>query len=284
MRLLLPVLTLGLLASPTACPAAKPLSQRERAIEITAELHATGQRYEGRHITLWVAHDRLDDASARAFLAQLDRGVEVVREHLATNVDEPRHPRRLEMYLSPRVGTSHVRGDVPPMIYIPTRRVRNRTAPYLHEIVHAVASWSWRHSEWLGEGLANHVATAVEPASGGYHPSAVLPTRLDGLPRYLCLPDAKRMLPLVGPRGRRSSYTPELEALFKDMMANRPNLAPPFYAQSWSCVDFLEARVGIDGLHAHASATEGTLDMAALKRDWLAQATPAPSVCASHYL
>ncbi len=260
-----------LLLLPALAVEAKPtMSQRERDIQVTAGLHATGQRYEGRHITLWVPRDRMDEATARLFLEQLDRGVELVRGHLGVNVDEPVNPRRLEMYLSPRMGMAHVRVDHPTMIYIPVARVLDRQAPYLHEIVHAVASWSWRHSEWLGEGLANHVAQAVEVRSGGYHYSNVLPGRLAGIDGHVASPEGMEVLPLVGPRGRRSDYAPPLDALFRKLMADRPVYAPPFYAQSWSFVDFLVARHGIEGLRAHAAAPAGTIDIAAIKREWLA--------------
>ncbi len=265
-----------LLCCATDASAAQP-SQRDRAIAITAELQAHGQRYEGRHITLWVERDRLDEAGARAFLAQLDRGVEVIRDYLGRHVDEPVSPRRLEMYLSPKEGIAHVRGDIPTMIYVPVRRVREGTAPYLHEIVHALASWSWRHSEWLGEGLANHVAQAVEARSGGYHHSVVLPDRLEGIARHLASPEGVEMLALVGPRGRRSNYPPALDALFRKMMANRPAYAPAFYAQSWSFVDFLVERHGLDGLRAHAAAPAGTLDIPRLKREWIKTLGTTPS-------
>lgn len=251
-----------------ACPAAP--TQRERAIAITAELHATGQRYEGLHVTLWVADEALDEPVARGFLDQLDRGVEVIRAELGSAVDEPQSPRRPEVYLSPRVGVSHVRGDIPTMVYLPPKRVLNGTAPYLHELVHAVASWSWRHSEWLGEGLANHVAQAVEARSGGYHHSVVLPDGLAGLDAHLASDEGRAMLPLVGPRGRRSNYPPELAPLFRTMMADRPRYAPPFYALSWSYVDYLVARIGIDGLHAAATAPDGA-DLGAMKPAWWAQ-------------
>lgn len=250
------------------------LTQRERAIEITAQLHATGERYEGRHVTLWVAAGALDERVAREFLAKLDRGVDVVRAKLGSAVDEVQPPRRPEVYLSPRVGISHVRGDIPTMVYMPPKRVLDGTAPYLHELVHAVASWSWRHSEWLGEGLANHVAQAVEAESGGYHHSVVLPDGLAGLEAHLASDEGREMLALVGPLGRRSNYPPELAPVFRRMMSDRPRYAPPFYALSWSFVDYLVPRIGIEGLHAAATSAEGP-DLEAMKPAWLATVGPA---------
>ena len=259
-----------LLLSLSAQAQPKP-TQREIAIGITAELQLGGTRHDGRHVTLWVAKDSLDEATSLVFLGQLDRGVEVIREHLGQHVDEPVNPRRLEVYLSPRVGVAHVRGDFPTMIYLPPGRVRDRTAPYLHEIVHAVASWSWRHSEWLGEGLANHVAAAVEARSGGYHHSNPVPEGLANIAGHLASPAGREIVALVGPRGRRSNYTPELAAVYALMASKRRTYAPPFYAQSWSFVDFLVQRAGLGALHAHATAPADTLDIPALKQAWLAE-------------
>ena len=76
------------------------------------------------------------------------------------------------------------------------------------------------------------------------------------------------MLPLVGPRGRRSNYTPELATRFRRMMADRPRYAAPFYALSWSYVDYLVARIGIEGLHAAATSAEGP-DLETMKSAWL---------------
>lgn len=271
--MLLRSLALLLLAFVSSVEANAALSQRERAIQITTEVQATGQRYEGRHVTLWVAAESLREHAALAFLGKLDRGAEVVRAHLGQYVDEPENPRRLQVYLSPRVGIAHVRGDFPTMIYIPPRRVLDRTAPYLHEIVHAVASWSWRHSEWLGEGLANHVAAAVEHQSGGYHGSAVLPDGLARLDQHLSSDEGREMLPLIGPRGRRSNYPPELAPIFRRMMANRPLYAAPFYALSWSYVDYLVPSIGIDGLYAATTSPQG-LDLQLMKPAWLAALEP----------
>lgn len=267
-------LALLLLALITPIESRAALSQRDRAIAITAELQSTGERYEGRHVTLWVAAGVLEKEDALRFLARLDRGVEVVRAELGSAVDEPVAPRRPEVFLSPRVGISHVRGDIPTMVYLPPRRVRDDTAPYLHELVHAVASWSWRHSEWLGEGLANHVAQAVEARSGGYHHSVVLPDGLAELDAHLATAEGREMLALVGPRGRRSNYPPALAPVFRKMMADRPRYAPPFYALSWSFVDYLVARIGIDGLHVAATSPDGP-DLGAMKPTWLESVAPA---------
>ena len=103
---------------------AQPLSQRERADAITRELHADGNRFDGEHATLWVARDSLSPQQSEDFVRLLDQGIVAIRAYLGPHVDEPDDPRRIEVYLSPRVGISHVRGDHPTMVYMPSRRIR----------------------------------------------------------------------------------------------------------------------------------------------------------------
>ncbi|MBX3724885.1 MAG: hypothetical protein KF823_03105 [Xanthomonadales bacterium] len=240
--------------------------QMQRALEVTEALHAGGQRHEAEGLTLWIDPDGLDEATVAAFLAQLESGLAAVQGHLGGLLDEPEAPRRVEVFMSPKVGMSHVRFDVPTMVYIPTWRIADRSAPYLHELVHAVASWSWRHSEWLGEGLANHVAAAVEPVSGGYHHSNVVPERLHDVHLHLATPEGREVLALIGPPGRRRHLPPALEAINTKVLTDRTRYARPFYALSWSFVDFVVAREGLAGLR-DVVADQARVDE--LKQAWL---------------
>lgn len=243
-------------------------SQHTRAVAVTEALHADGQRHEAEGLTLWIEPDGLDEASVRQFVVQLQQGLAVVREYLGDLQDDPETSPRVEVFMSPEVGISHVRYDVPTMLYMPTWRIRDRTAPYLHEFVHAVASWSWRHSEWLGEGLANHVAAAVESISGGYHHSNVVPDRLHHVHRYLDTPEGREVLALIGPPGRRRELPPDLEAINQKVLTDRTRYARPFYALSWSFVDFIVARKGLAELR---SVVADPVEIESLKGLWLAQ-------------
>ncbi len=243
-------------------------SQRERALAVTAALHAEGQRHEVEGLTLWIEPDGLDENCVQQFVVQLQQGLAVVREYLGDLQDDPETGPRVEVFMSPGVGISHVRYDAPTMLYMPTWRIRDRTAPYLHEFVHAVASWSWRHSEWLGEGLANHVATAVEPISGGYHHSNVVPDRLLDVHRHLDSLEGREVLALIGPTGRRRELPPDLEAINQKVLTDRTRYARPFYALSWSFVDFIVARKGLANLRV---VSADPVEIARLKRLWLAQ-------------
>ena len=61
--------------------------------------------------------------------------------------------------------------------------------------------------------------------------------------------------------------------VFRKMMSDRPRYAPPFYALSWSYVDYLVPRVGLEGLQAAATSPEGP-DLGAMKPAWLAGLAP----------
>ncbi|MGH8032929.1 MAG: hypothetical protein ACREO8_11350 [Luteimonas sp.] len=80
-------------------------------------------------------------------------------------------------------------------------------------------------------------------------------------------------------RGRCGSYTPEHARLFAQLMVDRRRYAPPFYAMSWSFVDFTVAEVGKDCLRAIATADDpdaaarqrGAQTLQQLKHRWLVQ-------------
>lgn len=256
-------LVLGLLA---LGPLHAQSPQTRLAMEVTETLQASGQRYDSEGLTFWIDPNGLDEAEVLAFFHKLERGLAVLRPHLGELLDEPESPRTVEVYMSRRVGISHVRFDHPTMVYIPTWRIANRSAPYLHEMVHAMASWSWRHSEWLGEGLANHVATAVEPISGGYHHSNVVPERVRDVHLHLATPQGQEVLALIGPPGRRGQLPPETSAILNKVLTDRTHYAKPFYALSWSFVDFIVEREGLASMR-EVVADQSRVD--ALKQDWL---------------
>lgn len=240
--------------------------QTRRAMEVTETLQASGQRYASEGLVFWIDPNGLEEAEVLAFFRKLERGLAVLRPHLGALLDEQEAPKPIEVYMSPRVGISHVRFDHPTMVYIPTWRIANRSAPYLHEMVHAMASWSWRHSEWLGEGLANHVATAVEPISGGYHHSNVTPERTQDVQLHLATPQGQEVLALIGPPGRRGQLPPETSAILNKVLTDRTNYAKPFYALSWSFVDFIVEREGLASMR-EVVADQSRVD--ALKQAWL---------------
>lgn len=83
------------------------------------------------------------------------------------------HKQRILIYLSPRIDISHTYPHYPgsihhePRVFIDSERVEHHTAPYLHELVHAVVGDGG--AMWLEEGFASWVASSVASTYGGYY-------------------------------------------------------------------------------------------------------------------
>jgi hypothetical protein len=82
-------------------------------------------------------------------------------------------PPRIVIEVSPRVDISHTYPHFPssanhaPRSFIDSARVADHSAPYLHELVHAVAGSGG--AMWLEEGFASWVASSVASQFGGYY-------------------------------------------------------------------------------------------------------------------
>jgi len=79
-------------------------------------------------------------------------------------------PERIVIYLSPNVGISHTytgSSRHPARVFIDSDRVPDHTAPYIHELVHAVVGDGG--AMWLEEGFAEWVASSVAAKYGGYY-------------------------------------------------------------------------------------------------------------------
>jgi hypothetical protein len=81
--------------------------------------------------------------------------------------------QRILIYLSPRIDISHTYPHYPgslhheARVFIDSGRVEHHTAPYLHELVHAVVGDGG--AMWLEEGFASWVASSVASTYGGYY-------------------------------------------------------------------------------------------------------------------
>jgi hypothetical protein len=129
-------------------------------------------------------------------------------------------------------------------------------APYLHEMVHAMTQWSWRNSEWVAEGFANHIASIVAEGHPGYHRSFILPSGLDDLHELRLSPAGRTVLPLIGLPGRRHTYEGEARELAQLLLSKRREYAPPYYAMSWSFISYLIGEIGYPGLRSVAESND----------------------------
>ncbi len=254
----------------------------ERDSPVVEAIKAKSTPYEGRFTRVWVENDTLSDEQIEVFTTQVEDGARAIREHLGEYVDQQGgNDRKLEIFLAtdspgPRVTAAHE-----PWIFIPVTMVPIEMTPYLHEMVHVLAQWSWRRSEWAAEGFANHVAAAVLPGIDGYHRSYILRNGLDDLHEHLCSEVADVVMPLVGANGRRGTYTAEFEPVFRLTMSERLKHAPPFYSFAWSFTNFIVDRYGIEGFHSIATADDQDAavreltgqSMAEFKHEWLVPLT-----------
>jgi len=122
-------------------------------------------------------------------------------------------------------------------ISLPVFRIRARTAPYLHEIVHVLLPCPHAPA-WFSEGLACYLESALSEPSGGYD-SRLFTTNGnrgvdDDARRWLADSRGRKVLRFIGTRG-----------VPKGIAADRHNVAAPFYVLAHSLVNFLMERVGL---------------------------------------
>jgi hypothetical protein len=110
----------------------------------------------------------LSDSALDEFAGLAAKGVRDIAEFTGVPA-----PPRIVVDLSPRVDISHTYPHFPaladhaPRSFIDSARVADHSAPYLHELVHAVAGSGG--AKWLEEGFASWVASSVASQYGGYY-------------------------------------------------------------------------------------------------------------------
>jgi hypothetical protein len=252
LMLLLAALSAPLWAAVAATP---PLSQQQLDAWIVERLRREGTCVRSEHVVVCASTDALPEEELREFLFLAQDGAQRIRRYLGPQLDLPgSNARPVEFFVSRDVGIPHVTVHQEPWIFIHPRAISRRMAPYLHEMVHAMAQWSWRNSEWVAEGFADHVASTVAEGHPGYHRSFILPTGLDDLHEMHASPAGQEMLPLIGLAGRRHSYLGEARELAERLRTRRREYAPAYYAMSWSFVSYLVSTVGYDGLRRVAES------------------------------
>jgi hypothetical protein len=135
----------------------------------------------------------LNRADAGAFAVLAARGVRAL-ESLAGL----RSPARLRFHLRTSIRISTARGRT---IQLPAYRVVSRTAPYLHEIAHALLPC--RHAPpWFSEGLACYLESVLSERGVGYDSHLFTPDGNRGVhadaARWLADPRGQNVLPFVG--------------------------------------------------------------------------------------
>jgi hypothetical protein len=239
------------LAEKPAATASKVLSQRENDLRVATRLKAHGVCQRSRWVVMCHEPGQLSGAESTAFFTLVKAGASALRTELGVNLDVPGgNSAAVEIFIAKDTGYAHTTGHVKPWLFMPPETIKLGKAPYLHEMAHVMAQWSWRKSEWFAEGYANYMASKVAAKYGGYHRSFVLADGLMELPALYSSAEGKEMLPLLSVWGRRHLYQGDTKVLFDKLQSHRPTYAPAYYAMSWSLVDFLIVTQGIQLMRA----------------------------------
>jgi hypothetical protein len=209
----------------------------------------------------------LSAAEAEAFARLADQGVKDVASLLRAGLPErARRPTKVRFVVSTREPISRTLDDV---VYLPLERVRSRTAPYLHETVHALLPARGNRT-WLSEGLACYLESHVSETLGGYDAHVFTRAGNRGIHaaarRTLSGERGRAVLPWVGGYGD----PPGLEE-------DRVGVARPFYVLSHSLTKHLVDTVGLEAVvKALVSGRNDSLESATTRagedwrREWLA--------------
>lgn len=125
-------------------------------------------------VVLWSDPSALTLEEARDFAEELNAGLLAIERLTGERVDEQHYgDGTVHVFVSGRVTVSHVYGGYAhpkyrrAYLYLNPQRVKNRAAPYLHELTHIVL---WRFgSHSLREGFASYVEGRLADEGVGYN-------------------------------------------------------------------------------------------------------------------
>ncbi len=140
----------------------EPLSQK---------LIQNGVKYETSKAIIWVEKGSLTQEEIHQFGTLVEQGITNIEKFLKNNLDVKKSSgRKLQYFVSPKIDVSHVyykdlKGLYDPKLFMPSQRVKDHNAPYLHETAHILAG---DNSEWFSEGFASYIESYVSENMGGY--------------------------------------------------------------------------------------------------------------------
>ena len=238
---------------------------------------AAGGRYVTPRVVLECETGALSDKQAEAFAELLDRGIADIEALVGPSL--PARARRSAPVLfvvTEQVSMSRSYGR---SVLLPAERVRSRSAPYLHESVHALVPFRGDRV-WLSEGLACYLESWVSEHRGGYDAHVFTRAGDRGIHaaarRFVTRDAGRAVLPWLG----RGGQPP-------DMDEDRSGVARPFYVLSHSFTKHLVDTLGLDRVVRLLTASDaaGSFERetgrseSQWKDDWLAAiAAPAASV------
>lgn len=254
-RIGLSLLTAFLAAAPVFAAPPKPAGQLMVDAAAVTRLTAGGDRIERPGVVVFSEAGALTMEELSGFAEQASIAAAGIRAYVGDDLQliGGDASRVVEFYLSADAGVSHTTMREPRVFIVPSR-VRERTAPYVHEAVHVMLAWA-DGARWLTEGLADHVASQVVSRTGGYLALPLEPSgRRGSAAAYLRTDHGLEVLPLVGAVGSSMSVRQRFPEISRKIGSERRTYAAAFYALSWSFVDYLVSQVGIEGMRAIAEA------------------------------
>ena len=224
--MMLRVISFAIVATIAAPATAQDSATQDAAIaeRMMAEL----QPVRTPRVQLWAQAETLSAEEAQAFAMELDRGLLAIERLTGEQVD-PAHygGSTVDVFVSGRVTVSHVYGGYShpsynkAYLYLNPQRVRNRAAPFLHELTHIVL---WRFgSHSLREGFASYVEGRLAEEGVGYNSGVFGPgprAEVDAAAAALLEGEiGARVLPWIGRSGGTdpqitSAESPETRAAF----------------------------------------------------------------------
>jgi hypothetical protein len=233
--------------------AAKALADGSAEVVRTAATEAN--RFETDHLVLHIDKGLLSTDGEREFSKNLERHFLATTEYLQRRFDPAsRKTTKPTYYLTNRAGISHAEAT---RVFLFARRVIASPTIAIHETVHLLlftdpdaprtrtdlspeedARLTATTGVWLAEGLAGY-ATYELAARLGIEPDHLFVkgdrTTVDAESReWLRDPRGAKVVGFVGSRG-----------IPADLLADRVNVAPPFYVLSQSFTKYLVEQVGL---------------------------------------
>ena len=224
-------------------------------------------RIESVHSVLEYRSSELDAAAAQGFARLADDGVVDVEALVAPGLPAwARRAGRVRFVVSDEIDISRTWGRT---VVLPLARVRTRSAPYLHETVHALVPARGDRT-WLSEGLAAYLESYVAETRRGYDAHVFTRAGDAGIHaearRTLATAAGRAVLPWVGATGS----PPRLEQ-------DREGVARPFYVLSQSLAKYVVEASGLPAVvRALVAGDAGALEAqtgrgeTAWRESWLA--------------
>jgi hypothetical protein len=184
------------------------------------------------HASLWFDSGALGPNQMDRFSKLVNQGIVDIEAYLDGS---SRVSRKIRYFISARVEISH---STARSVFLPIEKVRDRTAPYLHETTHVVTPCD-SCPMWFSEGWASYVQSYVSEHAGGYDGAVFSHSGNRGINqdarRWLASDSGQAVASYIGVPG-------EPPAINYD----RSNVAAPFYVMAQSFVRFIVRHARIE--------------------------------------